>query len=535
MLDQPHSSRLDANGEVGMPFHAPRPGRYVFSTEGSDFDTVLTLLDNRGNTLASDDDGGAGVTSRIEQVLAPGEYRIVASGFGGGSGQLQLSVTNAAGSSNDADPVPVELIDRSLPAAPARASHDGSTRSRAIQMSGDHRESGSLQGGAELWFSVQVQTPAIWEFSTGGSDFDTVLALYDPADEQVARDDDGGGGTSSLLRHSLTPGLWRVQLSGFSQSSGSYQLAGEAFSGLGIEALTLGQPHAAELSAGQELEFELNVTNEAEYSISTEGSDFDTVLSLHDVLGAQLASDDDGGNGTTSLITQQLEAGSYLVRVRGFSSAAAGSLILVASAEPVRLQPRRLRAAQGIEPDPAPSDGAGTGSGAADYDAVQLENAQLNLRVVELEVESQTRAAAAELQAARFVVEESRRALASFVEHEAPLEVARQELAIDRARAGVELASAELESIQAKMAESDNDLAELNAHLRARQQDVEFARRELELAETSMDVLAEIGIARRQRKLEQGVAEASAELEAAERALEVAELLGQLAINEARQ
>ena len=85
------------------------------------------------------------------------------------------------------------------------------------------------------------------------------------------------------------------------------------------------------------------------------------------------------------------------------------------------------------------------------------------------------------------------------------------------------------------MAESDNDLAELNAHLRARQQDVEFARRELELAETSMDVLAEIGIARRQRKLEQGVAEASAELEAAERALEVAELLGQLAINEARQ
>jgi len=540
VLDRVHSSQLDANGEVGMPFHAPLPGRYVFSTAGSNFDTVLSLLDSRGNTLARDDDGGEGVTSRIEQMLAPGEYRVVANGFGASSGQLQLLVTDASRSSSPASPIvggdlysPATggggLGGRRVPAARG----DESSPLPLIQLSGNHRERGVLESGAEQWFSLQVHSPAIWEFSTGGSDFDTILALYDPAGEEVARDDDGGGGTSSLVRHNLTPGLWRLQLTGFGQSSGSYLLAGEAFSSLGIEALTLGQPHTSELSAGQELEFELNLTREAEYSISTEGSGFDTVLSLHNVLGEQIASDDDGGTGTTSLITLQLEAGNYLVRVRGFSSTASGPLNLTANAMG---QSGRAAPEASAEHDAAGHDAAG--HDAAGYDAIQLQNARLNLRVIELEVESQTRAAAANLQAARFFAEESQRALEIFAEHEAPLEVARHELALDRARAGFDLVEAEVAALEAKMDEGLPSVGleeALTAQLHAKQRELGFARRELELTEVSMELLVEIELERRRRELEQGVSQAQAEVEAAERALEVAELLGQIAINEAQQ
>ncbi len=57
------------------------------------FDAFLVLKDSQGNVVASDDDGGDGLNSRIERVLAAGTYEIVASSFGANqTGAYRLTV-----------------------------------------------------------------------------------------------------------------------------------------------------------------------------------------------------------------------------------------------------------------------------------------------------------------------------------------------------------------------------------------------------------------------------------------------------------
>jgi hypothetical protein len=61
--------------------------------ESDAFDAFLVLKDSQGNVVASDDDGGSGLNSRIERVLAAGTYEIVASSFGPNqTGAYQLTV-----------------------------------------------------------------------------------------------------------------------------------------------------------------------------------------------------------------------------------------------------------------------------------------------------------------------------------------------------------------------------------------------------------------------------------------------------------
>ena len=494
------------SGEVlTRTFHAARPGRYTFSTAGSNFDTVLRLLDDRGNQLGRDDDGGEGLTSLIQQRLAPGAYTLEVSGFGEGSGRVMLTATNGSGH------------DEAGPGGPDVVNGDGSSRDTASLLSGDYRASGNLSSGAERWHSVLVLTPAVWEFSTGGSSFDTVLALYDPQGEEVQVNDDGGSGTASLIRQRLTPGLWTVRVSGYAEANGAYELSAEAFSSLGLETLTLGQTRSDELQAGQELEFELVISEPGVYTVHTEGSAFDTVLSLHDFNGDQLARDDDGGSGTTSRIGHELEPGSYLVRLRGFSSGSAGTYQLIAQAGGT-----------------VSSDGSGGSALMTPGLGMSLAAAQAELELLELEVEDDIAQASDELELASYAVEEAERALIAFGEHRAPLETARAQLDVDRALGHIEQAEAEIAALQQEMARNGDQLPILHTKLRGLQRELEFARREAQLSESAMALLVEIELPREERSLEHELRAAQSMLRSAERAYQHAELRGVSALEQAR-
>ena len=81
--------------------------------ESAAFDAFLVLKDSQGNVIATDDDGGTGLNSRIERVLAAGTYEIVASSFGPDqTGAYQLTV--------DVPPTPM----------PAAARTDGKSEMR---------------------------------------------------------------------------------------------------------------------------------------------------------------------------------------------------------------------------------------------------------------------------------------------------------------------------------------------------------------------------------------------------------------------
>lgn len=77
--------------------------------------------------------------------------------------------------------------------------------------------------------------------------------------------------------------------------------------------------------------FELELTTRSHVVASTEGSSFDTVLHIHQTMctdGGELYCDDDGGEGSTSLIDQMLDPGTYFIVVDGFGSLASGEYFL---------------------------------------------------------------------------------------------------------------------------------------------------------------------------------------------------------------
>ncbi|MFH1816197.1 MAG: S8 family serine peptidase [Pseudomonadota bacterium] len=104
-------SNVLASSETGEPAHdgiaatrslwwvwtAPASGILTLDTNGSNFDTMLAIY--TGNALSSlallesDDDGGAGVQSRLETVVTAGTlYRIVVDGFEADTGSIMLNL-----------------------------------------------------------------------------------------------------------------------------------------------------------------------------------------------------------------------------------------------------------------------------------------------------------------------------------------------------------------------------------------------------------------------------------------------------------
>ncbi|MEZ4240608.1 MAG: hypothetical protein R3F59_31540 [Myxococcota bacterium] len=88
---QANSSAPDA----AIQFTVPTGGSYTFSTDGSDFDTVLYILDGcGGRELACDDDSGAGLQSQLSVSLQAGQTVLaVIDGYSSNAGEAVLTVT----------------------------------------------------------------------------------------------------------------------------------------------------------------------------------------------------------------------------------------------------------------------------------------------------------------------------------------------------------------------------------------------------------------------------------------------------------
>lgn len=81
-------------------------------------------------------------------------------------------------------------------------------------------------------------------------------------------------------------------------------------------------------AASSDVAFRVDLTSRSEVFATTEGSTYDTVLHLHqDTCSSmgELACNDDGGSGSSSLIDRELDPGTYFFVVDGFGAASAGS------------------------------------------------------------------------------------------------------------------------------------------------------------------------------------------------------------------
>jgi len=202
-------------GDRALAFTAPQDGIYSFDTTGSDFDTVLYVLDGScsGPELAcnNDEPGTFGGHSALTLPLASGQaVTAVVEGFLGETGDLALTVDRLPGTCPDEvlDPQPLPFMVM------------GST---AVA---DEASAGSCGGLGSPDHSYLWTAPAdgIYRFDTEGSSFDTVLYVLDDClGSQLACNDDAGGPAAAASAYLLADQAVVIVVDG-AGASGSFQL-----------------------------------------------------------------------------------------------------------------------------------------------------------------------------------------------------------------------------------------------------------------------------------------------------------------------
>ena len=196
----------------------------------------------------------------------------------------------------------------------------GDSRSDATRVSLPSRTSGAIDpGDDEDYFRFEVSSRGEVLARTTG-DLDTLGALYDADGRQVATDDDGGEGTNFSIQRRLDAGAYYVRVSSSGAGTGAYALHlsddDDGDSRSDATRVSLPSWTSGEIDPGDDedyFRFEVSVRGEVLVARTTGG--LDTLGALYDADGAEVATDDDSGEGANFRIRRQLDAGAYYVRV----------------------------------------------------------------------------------------------------------------------------------------------------------------------------------------------------------------------------
>lgn len=265
----------------------------------SEFDTVLELQGPDGDQR--NDDSGSGTNSEIDSLLRPGDYRVLVQSFGSGSGgQYDL-------------------------------------RARIEPFSGDLTNGGEIEPGEQLTglhsgtdntYSLVIEERSEITINVGSDNFDTLITLV--GNNVNLRDDDGGEGTNSRIETLLEPGTYSIQVSAYGDAGGVFDLSvtqAEAVGRLQDSGdVAPGDVVYGQMTNGQPLTYRLTVDSARTVSISASSGSIDTVLTLSG--GGLNLEDDDGGEGSDSLIEQFLTPGEYTIQVRDFGNSRNGTIRL---------------------------------------------------------------------------------------------------------------------------------------------------------------------------------------------------------------
>ena len=214
----------DSSADAWYKFNPPCAGSYYISTEGSNFDTVLSVYDSCGpdaNLIICNDDESSSVRwSRVNINVTNPVYVRVA-GYNGVEGYARV-VTEFAGYSNEY-------------AVPANPVTEGTTRfcnNGAISNEPNDTiaclASSSASGGSDLWYSYTAGCNSQLTASTCGSTFDTILQLFDHVptsnSEAIACNDDFCGVQSSITADVRAGQTYLIRISGYQSAQGTGQL-----------------------------------------------------------------------------------------------------------------------------------------------------------------------------------------------------------------------------------------------------------------------------------------------------------------------
>jgi len=358
----------NATAETGEPAHAlntpsrsvwwtwtaPGDGHAAFSTEGSDFDTVLAIYTGESvstlTAVASDDESGPNHTSRATFTAVAGTaYAIALDGYGGAVGNIALSVV---WSGTSVTPVNDAFANRLVLPGASFSTTGGNINATA--QAGEPPHAGSTAARSLWWSWTATQNGAV-QVSTAGSDFDTVLALYTGtalnALTPVASDDQSGGNDTSRLVFNATAGTtYQIAVDGYHGASGNIVLSLQPVGGGGAPpndnfanriilngstVLTTGANIGATSEVGEpgvlaqptrSVWWSWTAGAAGLVTMDTSGSSFDTVLTVYTgsalgTLTAFVASDDADATLTSRVSFQAAAGETYQIAVDGFGGA----------------------------------------------------------------------------------------------------------------------------------------------------------------------------------------------------------------------
>jgi hypothetical protein len=319
---------IEYEGDVDWYRFAARTGnRYRITLagagEGGLGDPLLRVIDGEGNDLAFNDDSDGSLNSALEFIPAGnGDVFIEARGYGDSyTGRYALNITS--------ERLPRDNI--------------GNSTSTGGRISTGQNIEGSLDFPSDTdWYRIRLTEGQSYRFTLNASGDtpigDPLLRLYDSRGAEVAVDDDGGDGLNSYLEFSApSTGNYYVEATSFGgQDTGGYTLTArdgdvpaDASTDVGLSAEgdyregTLSPAgdrdwYRLDLAEGQAVRIGLSATG-------TPDSIGDPMLVLYGADGAELARDDDGGEGLNSWLEfQATTAGAYFIEARGFTDDAAG-------------------------------------------------------------------------------------------------------------------------------------------------------------------------------------------------------------------
>ena len=328
-LGQPTTGTLDEGENADWAFTGQAGQVITLEVQGS-FDTTLALLDNGGGQLDFNDDFGGIGQSRIEDftLTSNGTYIVRVGSYGDGeTGSYTLTVTA----------IQITALPTAIPTTAASAGGLSITigQSQEGVLANDTQQNYSFRGQAG-----QVITAGLT------ARFDTLLTLFDPSGALLESNDDFGGTLNSRIENFTLPtsGTYTLQVEGFGRrGAGRFTLSLSATSSLAANATTVafaassatpnpssqfiapGQSRMGTLAYGSLDSYVFNGQGGQVVTIALEGA-FDTILTLLDPTGAQVASNDDFGGTTNSRLNNITlgATGNYAIRVASFGNRGTG-------------------------------------------------------------------------------------------------------------------------------------------------------------------------------------------------------------------
>jgi hypothetical protein len=189
--------------------------------------------------------------------------------------------------------------------------------------------SGTLPVGGSAFYRFRAGPGQLLSASLRSDEFDPTLSLYNNRGGLIAKNDDGAGGLGSLITRMIVGegAYWLHVASLGNGGGGDYELA---FRERKLNELKIDGRGTGTLELGSTDFWAFTGAEKQTVLLSVRSSACNPTASLYSPDGVRLASDDDGGVGTDSLLAVELpKTGRYTIRVSSKRGAGQYTLRLI--------------------------------------------------------------------------------------------------------------------------------------------------------------------------------------------------------------